>query len=118
MNYIKFNVDTWQRKEHFHVYDQLINCGFSLTTKINITNLKNQIDSTNYSFYPVIIYLLSQVANTYDEFKLAKKMVSLFYGIKLTQALQFSTKKLKHFLLYGASILMIFANLWRIIINS
>ncbi|EJD6375276.1 type A chloramphenicol O-acetyltransferase [Providencia huaxiensis] len=83
MNYIKFNVDTWQRKEHFHVYDQLINCGFSLTTKINITSLKKQIDSTNYSFYPVIIYLLSQVANTYDEFKLAKKNGELILWDKI-----------------------------------
>lgn len=52
MNYIKFNIDSWQRKEYYDVYNQLMNCSFSLTTKIDITNLKKHIDLKGYRFPP------------------------------------------------------------------
>ncbi|MEY0436285.1 type A chloramphenicol O-acetyltransferase [Providencia huaxiensis] len=73
MNYTKFNIETWLRKEHYNTYEKTINCGFSLTSKIDITNLKKHIDSNGYKFYPTIIYLLSRVANTYKEFRFANK---------------------------------------------
>ena len=73
MNYTKFNIETWLRKEHYNTYEKTINCGFSLTTKIDITNFKKHINSNGYEFYPSVIYLLSRVANTYKEFRFAKR---------------------------------------------
>lgn len=73
MNYIRFNVETWQRKEHYHVYNEQINCGFSITTKIDITLLRSFIQSHGYRFYPTMIYLLSSLVNAHDEFRLSKK---------------------------------------------
>lgn len=73
MNYIRFNVETWQRKEHYHVYNEQINCGFSITTKIDITLLRRFIQSHGYRFYPTMIYLLSSLVNAHDEFRLSKK---------------------------------------------
>lgn len=73
MNYTKFNVETWLRREHYHLYEHTMNCGFSLTTKIDITNFKKYIDSNSYNFYPSMIYLLSQVTNGDEAFRFAKK---------------------------------------------
>lgn len=73
MNYKKYNVDTWNRREHFSFYRQRVPCGFSLTTKIDITALLSFLSETNYKFYPTIIYLLTKVANQYPEFRLAIK---------------------------------------------
>lgn len=103
MNYTKFNIETWLRKEHYNTYEKTMNCGFSLTTKIDITNLKNNINSIGYNLYPSVIYLLARVVNTCKEFRFAKKMMSLFYGMKYTLVLLFSIKKLKLFLHYGAN---------------
>ncbi|WP_369311384.1 type A chloramphenicol O-acetyltransferase [Providencia rettgeri] len=73
MNYSRFNVEAWQRKEHYHVYNTQINCGFSLTAKIDITSLLTFIKLRGYRFYPTMIYLLSSLVNKHDEFKLSKK---------------------------------------------
>ncbi|WP_273838993.1 type A chloramphenicol O-acetyltransferase [Providencia rettgeri] len=73
MSYIRFNVEKWQRKEHYHLYSEHVNCGFSLTAKIDITSLVNFISLRDYRFYPMMIYLLSSLVNRHDEFKLSKK---------------------------------------------
>lgn len=73
MSYIRFNVEKWQRKEHYHLYNEHVNCGFSLTAKIDITSLVNFISLRDYRFYPTMIYLLSSLVNRHDEFKLSKK---------------------------------------------
>lgn len=73
MSYIRFNVEKWQRKEHYHLYSEHVNCGFSLTAKIDITSLVNFISLRDYRFYPTMIYLLSSLVNRHDEFKLSKK---------------------------------------------
>lgn len=73
MNYTRFNVETWQRKEHYHVYSEVVNCGFSLTTKIDITLLTRFVKSRGYRFYPTIIYLLSSLVNARNEFRFSKK---------------------------------------------
>lgn len=73
MEYIEFDIDSWQRKEHFKLYDADMNCSFSLTTKLDVTNLKGFIRRSNYAFYPTIIYLLSKLVNKYPEFRFSKR---------------------------------------------
>ncbi len=41
MNYTKFDVKNWVRREHFEFYRHRLPCGFSLTSKIDITTLKS-----------------------------------------------------------------------------
>ncbi|SUC47465.1 Chloramphenicol acetyltransferase 3 [Providencia stuartii] len=43
MNYTKFDVKNWVRREHFEFYRHRLPCGFSLTSKIDITTLKKVI---------------------------------------------------------------------------
>lgn len=73
MNYTKFDLDNWNRKEHFYHFKDQLRCGFSLTTKIDISKVISFIKANNYKFYPTIIHLLSQAVNQFPAFKLAMK---------------------------------------------
>ncbi|OOG19925.1 type A chloramphenicol O-acetyltransferase [Sphingobacterium sp. CZ-UAM] len=72
-DYKTINLADWKRKEHFSIYRSQMKCGFSLTTKINITNLLPFIKENGYKFYPVMIYLITKAVNNHDAFKMAMK---------------------------------------------
>lgn len=71
MNYQKFDIENWNRKEHFYHFKDQLRCGFSLTTKIDISQVIPFIKEHGYKFYPTIIYLISKAVNKHQEFKLA-----------------------------------------------
>lgn len=73
MNYKKFDVESWNRKEHFYHFKDQLRCGFSLTTKIDISKVISFIKEHEYKFYPTIIYLITKVVNKHSEFKFAMK---------------------------------------------
>ncbi|MDM1362407.1 CatA-like O-acetyltransferase [Myroides marinus] len=73
MNYQKFDIENWNRKEHFYHFKDQLRCGFSLTTKIDISQVIPFIKEHGYKFYPTIIYLISKAVNKQQEFKLAMK---------------------------------------------
>ncbi|MBB1137910.1 type A chloramphenicol O-acetyltransferase [Myroides sp. WP-1] len=73
MNYKKFDIEAWNRKEHFYHFKDQLRCGFSLTTKIDISQVISFIKARDYKFYPTIIYLITQAVNKHDEFKFAMK---------------------------------------------
>lgn len=63
----KINRSLWKREEYFSHYISTIPCTYSITTKLDITNLKNQ----KLSLYPTMLYLLSKTVNAHDEFRMA-----------------------------------------------
>lgn len=73
MNYKKFDIESWNRKEHFYRFKDQLRCGFSLTTKIDISSIIPFIKENKYKFYPTIIYLITKAVNKQQEFKLAIK---------------------------------------------
>lgn len=73
MNYKKVSIEGWKRKEHFEAYRSSVKCGFSLTVKIDISNVLSFIKENGYKFYPVMIYLLSKAVNNHSEFRMAMK---------------------------------------------
>lgn len=73
MNYKKFDVESWNRKEHFYHFKDQLRCGFSLTTKIDISKVIPFIKEHEYKFYPTIIYLITKAVNKHSEFKFAMK---------------------------------------------
>ncbi|PHM73662.1 type A chloramphenicol O-acetyltransferase [Xenorhabdus kozodoii] len=73
MSYSKIDIEHWDRKTHFLYYRNAAQCGFSLTTKIDITHLLSLLVEKRYKFYPTMIYLISKVVNSYPEFRMAIK---------------------------------------------
>lgn len=67
----------WDREEYFNHYFSKVPCTYSMTTKLNITNIIN----SGKKFYPLIIHLISQVVNNHQEFRMfmnAKKQLGYF----------------------------------------
>jgi chloramphenicol O-acetyltransferase type A len=73
MSYKKVNIENWKRKEHFIAYRGAMKCGFSLTVKIEITQVLSFIKEKGFKFYPTMIYLLSKAVNKHQEFRMAMK---------------------------------------------
>ncbi|MBG2874999.1 type A chloramphenicol O-acetyltransferase [Proteus alimentorum] len=73
MNYEKINLEQWNRKEHFLHYRHNLQCGFSLTTKVDITTLKAILAKNNIKLYPAMIYLITKTVNSYPESRMAIK---------------------------------------------
>lgn len=67
MNYKIIDTDNWQRKEYFEHYLKTVPCTYSITTKLDITNIK----SRNLKLYPALLYCLTKTVNKHDQFRTA-----------------------------------------------
>lgn len=66
MNFKVIDKNNWERLEYFEYYLKNIPCTYSLSTKIDISN----IISKKYKLYPTMIFAISTIVNKYDEFKI------------------------------------------------
>ncbi len=67
MDYTIINRDTWERKEYFEHYISAVPCTYSLTTKLDITNVREK----GLKLYPVMLYCLTTVVNQHEPFRMA-----------------------------------------------
>lgn len=67
MNYKIIDIDNWQRKEYFEHYLKTVPCTYSITTKLDITNIK----SRNLKLYPALLYCLTKTVNKHEQFRTA-----------------------------------------------
>lgn len=72
MEYKKFDINSWNRKEHFEHYRNL-QCLFTLTSEIEISIFLEYLKNNKYKFYSSIIYLISKLVNSTLEFKMSIK---------------------------------------------
>lgn len=86
MSYNKVDLEQWNRKEHFLHYRHNLQCGFSLTTKIDITLLKTVLADKNIKLYPVLIFLIAKTVNSYSESRMAIKDNELIVWDKVNPA--------------------------------
>lgn len=70
MGYREFDIDLWNRKEHFLHFTKEVNCSCCLTANIDITKLEKAIQGTNISFYIAFLYCVCKVVNAHEEFRL------------------------------------------------
>lgn len=67
MNYKIIDLESYQRKEYFMHYTKYIPCTYSVTCKIDVTNIKHK----ELRFYPACIFAITSTVNMYEEFKTA-----------------------------------------------
>ncbi len=70
---MKFNIidfENWNRKEHFETYIKGVPCTYSVTGDVEITSLLNKVKENGYSFYGTVIYGISKIVNSHNEFKM------------------------------------------------
>lgn len=63
----KINRSTWKREEYFNHYLSNIPCTYSMTVKLDITQLHHQ----KLKLYPTLLYLITTIVNRHEEFRTA-----------------------------------------------
>ena len=65
MQFTPININNWPRKEYFEHYHKNIPCTYSMTVKLDITQLKQQ----NKHLYSTLLFYLTQIINQHQEFR-------------------------------------------------
>ena len=65
------DLDTWKRREHFAIYNQLANPFWSVCTEVDVTRLRTLCqEATTFSFSIAAIYAALAAANETEAFRL------------------------------------------------
>ncbi len=65
---MKFNyidIEKWKRKQHYNYYLKNVPCTYSMTIKLDITN----VIKSQKKLYPTLLYCISKTVNKYEEFR-------------------------------------------------
>lgn len=65
MQFTPININNWNRKEYFEHYHKNIPCTYSMTIKLDIT----QIKSANKHLYSTLLFCLTKIINRHQEFR-------------------------------------------------
>lgn len=68
--YRTIELETWPRREHFRYYREAVVCGYSLTSRVDVTETLAYARRTGRRFYGCFLFALSQAVNGMDEMKL------------------------------------------------
>lgn len=69
MNYALIDLNEWNRGNLFRFYINKMRIVMSLTTDIDVTVLKAYTKEHKLDFYPAMVWVVSKVVNSHDEFK-------------------------------------------------
>lgn len=67
MKYTVIDQRTWKRKEYFEHYFSVNPCTYSMTTKLDITMIREK----GLKLYPTMLYLLTKTINQHEQFRMA-----------------------------------------------
>lgn len=69
MDYKVVDIENWSRGKLFSHYMDYMRIVLSLTVEVDVTPLKKYSGKTGLDFYPLMIWAVSKVINSHDEFK-------------------------------------------------
>lgn len=67
MTFDIIDIDKWNRKEYYNHYFSNVPCTYSITTKIDITKIKEK----KQKLYPAMLYYIATIVNRHSEFRTA-----------------------------------------------
>ena len=67
------DIRTWSRREQFYYFSKMAPTGYSLTVKLDITKMKEVLDSAGMRFFPAYLWLVTKTLNRQQEFRIAEK---------------------------------------------
>lgn len=65
----EINLETWNRKEHFKFFSQIVFPFYSISSTIDVTKFYAYVKERNISFYYGMIFLCAKVMNQIDAFR-------------------------------------------------
>lgn len=69
MKFNEFNLETWNRADHYEHFFVHVKCGFSVTKNIDITELLKRTKERQISFYPTLLYMSCRAVNNQLELR-------------------------------------------------
>ena len=69
MEYKIINLDTWERGKLFRFFIDNLRNVMSMTVDIDVTPLKEFIKAQGLKFYPTMMWVISKIINSHNEFK-------------------------------------------------
>ena len=66
----KIDFETWERKEHFKYYINLIKTNYNLTAELNISQLMEKVKERKLKFFPTMLYCIIKAVNQNKEFRM------------------------------------------------
>ena len=68
--FVKKDIESWARKEHYLYYTEKLKIEFNLTANIEVEELLDVCHTYGYRFYPAIIYFVTRVLNGTENFRM------------------------------------------------
>lgn len=65
MKFTVIDKENWDRKEYFEHYFSGVPCTYSMSVKLDITEIKNR----KKKLYPTMLYFITTIVNRHDEFR-------------------------------------------------
>lgn len=78
------DLQEWERGQIFYYFAKMAPTGYSLTVKLDVTNMKAALDRAEMRFYPAYLWLVTMTLNRQVEFKMAEVDGQLGYFDSLT----------------------------------
>lgn len=69
-NYRKIDLERWPRREHFQYYRSTVKCGYSLTARLDVTQVVELAREKGLHFYGCFIYAAARTVNGMDEMRM------------------------------------------------
>ncbi|GAB1530351.1 MULTISPECIES: type A chloramphenicol O-acetyltransferase [Brevibacillus] len=69
MEFQRIDLDNWSRRSYFEHYLNRVNCTFSITANIDITELLPALRQKGMKLYPAFLYMVTNVVNAHREFR-------------------------------------------------
>lgn len=84
IQFTAIDLQNWNRGEMFYYFSKMAPTGYSITTKLDVTKMRQTLKEANYKFFPAYLWLVTKLLNEQMEFKIAKVDEQLGYYNVLT----------------------------------
>ncbi len=84
MKFTPIDLNGWPRSQMFYYFTKMAPTGYSLTSNIDVTKLKQVIKNADMKFFPAYLWLVTKNLNRQIEFKVAEKEEVVGYYDTLT----------------------------------
>lgn len=82
--FVPLDFSSWPRREHFYYFSKMAPTGYSLTVRLDVTELLGTLKKAGLKFYPAYLWLVTRNLNRQPEFRIAEKDGCLGYYETLT----------------------------------
>ena len=73
IEFTPLETESWYRREIFHYFTRVAPTTYSITSKVDVTNMVKTIKERKLKFFPYFLWLSTTIFNEIDEFRIGFK---------------------------------------------